>query len=571
MDLELKELIEKATINGSISDENKNYIIEKASKLGVSEIEAKIYIDAALKSNKKNDLKIDFEKIDFNSINWIDKLSYAIGAIIILSGFLPWIEGHASSNFGFSTGASFNGGAGIFYSLPFGLGALYFVYNLSLKKFRKFYGLGLALFSLMLAMSYTTDYSSSYGGFSASAGTGPGPGLILMLIMGIVYSVVNFPFLSTIKINKQSLEKIETFSISNDNLKSLIKPLTIALLLFFWTCTVLISQRDKSMYFLLILLVLIALIVYRKKIVFEKHYVVLFGIILIDSFLNSFNLISKFGVQNQTITDINNLYSNNLTTGNYVDVNKILNLHGAKYFNLVIDENLLNFQLFIDYSYILCVIAAVIILSYKLLIIINEFLKNNQIQKTTDFISNHYKKLIWLLIILIPMNLGFNIYGNIKNKSDFQNEINKLENQPIKSESPAAIDEIIDTIQNNLEEINSASFDLIGQWTEDPSTCGDETLNQDNLFIEIDKDNVRHIEYGLVDANSNAITYNIGGYEYSGVIVNFTNNSFEVKGFTEGEEFYSNYSYKLENNKLIVAFESGAKIIGDNKELIKCE
>ena len=45
MDQYLKELIEKATINGDLSEENKMFILQKANELWISEIEVNIYIE----------------------------------------------------------------------------------------------------------------------------------------------------------------------------------------------------------------------------------------------------------------------------------------------------------------------------------------------------------------------------------------------------------------------------------------------------------------------------------------------------------------------------------------------
>ena len=42
MENSIRELIESATVNGSISDAEREYIIKKASEIGIDEIEVKI-------------------------------------------------------------------------------------------------------------------------------------------------------------------------------------------------------------------------------------------------------------------------------------------------------------------------------------------------------------------------------------------------------------------------------------------------------------------------------------------------------------------------------------------------
>ncbi len=167
MDSTLKELIQKATINGFLTEANKKFILEKANEQGVSETEVSIYIEAFLKENSANDKTNEFNinSIDFKNIDWIDKLSYLFGFGILLSGLFPWIESHASTSFG-SYNASLSGGSGLGYSIPFGLGALYFVYNLKLKAYRKYYGILITIISFLIGVSYDTHVSSSYGGFS---------------------------------------------------------------------------------------------------------------------------------------------------------------------------------------------------------------------------------------------------------------------------------------------------------------------------------------------------------------------------------------------------------------------
>ena len=55
MDSTLKELIQKATINGFLTEANKKFILEKANEQGISETEVNIYIEAFLKENSAND------------------------------------------------------------------------------------------------------------------------------------------------------------------------------------------------------------------------------------------------------------------------------------------------------------------------------------------------------------------------------------------------------------------------------------------------------------------------------------------------------------------------------------
>ena len=109
MDSTLKELIQKATINGFLSEANKKFILEKANEQGISETEVNIYIEAFLKENSANDKTNEFNvnSIDFKNIDWIDKLSYLFGFGILLSGLFPWIESHASKGFSILAGYIF--------------------------------------------------------------------------------------------------------------------------------------------------------------------------------------------------------------------------------------------------------------------------------------------------------------------------------------------------------------------------------------------------------------------------------------------------------------------------------
>ena len=170
MDQYLKELIEKATINGDLSEENKMFILQKANELGISEIEVNIYIEASLqeKKPKKLDFKFNLNSSEISKSKWRDNLSYLFGVGILISGIFPWIEGHGSSSFG--GGYSVSGGGGLGYSIPFGIGALYFTYNNKIEHLRKYYGLAITLISILLIVSYENHISSSYGGHSAIFG-----------------------------------------------------------------------------------------------------------------------------------------------------------------------------------------------------------------------------------------------------------------------------------------------------------------------------------------------------------------------------------------------------------------
>ena len=199
MENSIKELIDSATINGTISDAERNYIIKKANDLGIDEIEVNIFINANLKKNTSNssnqansintilnsDGWLTFK--DFNKGNWV----MFIGILLLfIAGFLPWVQGKiSSSGFGSSYGHKGSVGGGFFYTFPLTIAGVFFAMKNNLTKYRIYFGPFVFLVMIGLIASYTSRHSASYGGISASASTKAGPGVILMGISGIIYLI----------------------------------------------------------------------------------------------------------------------------------------------------------------------------------------------------------------------------------------------------------------------------------------------------------------------------------------------------------------------------------------------
>jgi hypothetical protein len=112
----------------------------------------------------------------------------------------------------------------------------------------------------------------------------------------------------------------------------------------------------------------------------------------------------------------------------------------------------------------------------------------------------------------------------------------------------------------------SGKFILLGEWTKDPKTCGDEITSQGNLFIEVDNDNERIKELGFFNKDSSLKNYTIGGLEWSGIIKANDKNSIQIYGYSEGEEFNLTYSYVCNEDVLTLKFiEGDYDVIGEGK------
>lgn len=200
MDKDIRELIESATINGTISEKEREFIVKKAIELGIDETEVNIFIKANLNKNAKEvnqnvlntDIKGQNENtwIKFNEFkigNWINLL----GIILIFSsGFFPWLTSHASSSgFGQSFSGSSSIDGGFFYTLPLSIAAIFITLKRSYTNLRFYFGPLVMLLAVGLISSYTSKVGSSYGGVSASASTDAGPGVLLLFVSGLVYFI----------------------------------------------------------------------------------------------------------------------------------------------------------------------------------------------------------------------------------------------------------------------------------------------------------------------------------------------------------------------------------------------
>jgi len=198
MDANLKDLIEMATASGSISPEHEKLIIDKGSSLGISEVEIRLYIDAAL---RKNAVSVTTNKPITGSVQTNEYINInefglgewimSVGIIIIaISGFFTWIKASVhSGGFGSSFGGSASGGGGLFYSIPLAISAFVFLYKKSLEKYRLYEGIGIMAIALALFFSYSSKSSYGGGGISASASTKAGAGVTIMFFGGLIYTI----------------------------------------------------------------------------------------------------------------------------------------------------------------------------------------------------------------------------------------------------------------------------------------------------------------------------------------------------------------------------------------------
>jgi len=200
MENTIKELIESATINGTIADNERAFIIKKASEIGIDEIEVNIFINANIQKNSfkvnpnganntnKNLAENSWLKFnEFKLGNWI----IFIGIILIfISGFLPWVTSKVSSSgYGQSYGASGSIGGGFFYTFPIAIAAFLFAMKRNLNHLRIYFGPLVMVIAIGLIASYANSSGASGGGFSASASTSAGPGVLLLFVSGLIYLI----------------------------------------------------------------------------------------------------------------------------------------------------------------------------------------------------------------------------------------------------------------------------------------------------------------------------------------------------------------------------------------------
>jgi hypothetical protein len=459
MDQNLKELIQKATIDGNISEDNRNFILKKANEIGISDIEVNIYIEASLKENKSfGDFKLNFSENDFSKLNLYDKLNYLIGFVILISGFFPWIEGHSSSSYG---GASISVGGGIFYSIPFGVGALFLAYNNKYKNFRKFYGLFVAFVSIVLIASYSSHSSASFMGATASASSNAGPGVIIMLIFGIFYSLVNFSKLDSIMSTVKSNNYKTPISLSKDFFISFTQPIYLMFCIGTWLFLLHVNNSEQKLLFVLFLALTICAIVFKNKININKLHLVLFVILLIYSALISFDIFRK--ISGDSYYELSGI-KNELNEFNVGDDG-----YYSEPFGNVTNESTKVVGSIVGYILILCELLAVVLIIHKLTLLIQRFIQSEYLLKTNNFLENNNKKIIYCLIIFLTLNISASSYFAFKNKRDIENQIFLLnqklsENEKIKNEASSSHSNGMDennqdtSINNNGEKILIARF-----------------------------------------------------------------------------------------------------------------
>lgn len=199
MENSIKELIESATISGTITESEKNYILLKAKENGIDEIEVNILINANIIKNSSNSRNLKSEpnnKInedawitfkDFNRGHWV--IFFGI-VLIFISGFLPWIQAKTSgSGFGSSYGSKGSISGGFFYTLPLTILGIFLSMKKNLIRYRIYFGPIVFILMIGLIVSYSSKSSASAGGYSGSASTNAGPGVILMGISGLIYLI----------------------------------------------------------------------------------------------------------------------------------------------------------------------------------------------------------------------------------------------------------------------------------------------------------------------------------------------------------------------------------------------
>ncbi len=216
MENSIRELIESATVNGTISDAERDYIIKKASEVGIDEIEVNIFIKANLQKNQNNIVtqnKSTKQSESFIEEGWLKFSDFKLGNWILLisvvlmffSGFLPWVKSSVSGTIlNNNYGSSGSIGGGIFYTLPLSITAIIFVMKRNLKKFCLFFGVFVIIVAIGLVASYTSKAGGSAGGASFSASTGAGPGVLFLGLSGLIFIIGSLLTSSVITIDKIS-------------------------------------------------------------------------------------------------------------------------------------------------------------------------------------------------------------------------------------------------------------------------------------------------------------------------------------------------------------------------------
>lgn len=216
MENSIRELIESATVNGSISDTERDYIIKKASEIGIDEIEVNIFIKANLQKNQDNretQNKSIKQNESFIEEGWLKFSEFKLGNWILLisvvlmffSGFLPWVKSSVSGTvLNNNYGSSGSIGGGIFYTLPLSIAAIIFAMKRNLKKFCLFFGVFVIIVAIGLVASYTSKVSGSAGLASVSASTGAGPGVLFLGLSGLIFIIGSLITSSVITIDKIS-------------------------------------------------------------------------------------------------------------------------------------------------------------------------------------------------------------------------------------------------------------------------------------------------------------------------------------------------------------------------------
>jgi hypothetical protein len=77
----------------------------------------------------------------------------------------------------------------------------------------------------------------------------------------------------------------------------------------------------------------------------------------------------------------------------------------------------------LGYILILCELLAVVLIIYKLTQLIQKFIQPEYLIKTNNFLENNNKKIIYVLIIFLTLNISASIFFAFKNKTDIQNQI----------------------------------------------------------------------------------------------------------------------------------------------------
>lgn len=388
MDQNLKELIQKATCNGFISDEHKIYIYEKSAEMGINKTEVDIYIQSYLNQNSIKEEK-DIKK-------------YAAIAYITIIGFLiAFIKNkeHKSS-----------------------------LVSYHIKQVIGFIILNLAATVIILILfipSIFVGFNSEYLGFIY---------IISFVIWGVILYSIIISFINAIKelekpapifgvlfkkiYNKETIDYNEKLNnlkntfFTKDFMISLIEPIYLIFCLGTWLFLLQVKNSDQKMLFVLFLILTISGFILKNKIKIHKLYLVLFLILLIYSALISFDIFREIsgdsyyelsGIKNELKEDNNGYY--------------------CKLFGNVTHESTKDMASILGYILILCELLAVVLIIYKLTQLIQKFIQPEYLIKTNNFLENNNKKIIYVLIIFLTLNISASIFFAFKNKTDIQNQI----------------------------------------------------------------------------------------------------------------------------------------------------